>query len=51
MAVAIYLIPPETFKYDDESRQTAGTRWAIWVEEFEIFAVGCGKTDVKQKLN
>lgn len=51
MAVAIHLIPPEAFKYDDESRQTAGTRWPVWVEEFEIYAVGCGITDVKQKLN
>ena len=49
MAVNVSLLGPGEFPYDDESRYTAGTRWPIWIRDFELFLVGSGVEDADQK--
>lgn len=33
------------FAYDDENRTTAASRWAEWIEEFDLYLVAFGVTD------
>ena len=47
--VTISLNCPAAFGYDDESRATAGSRWPVWIRDFELFADGSGITDMKQR--
>ena len=49
MPVSVSLNSPGEFLYDDESRHTAGTRWPIWIKNFELFLVGSGVKDAAQK--
>ena len=49
--VTVSLQCPAAFDYDDESRATAGTRWPVWMEDFNFFVDGTGITDKAQKLS
>ena len=47
--VTLSLNSPAEFHYDDESRQTAGTRWPFWIRDFGVYLDGSGITDDGQK--
>jgi len=49
MAKPIALSQPEPFKYDDESRNSAGARWPAWIRAFETFTVASAIADDAQK--
>ena len=48
-AVSISLNSPAEFHYDDESRATAGTRWPVWIRDFELYLDGSGVSNAAQK--
>ena len=39
----------EDFRYDDESKSTAGVRWDEWIRDFEVYVQASGITSVAQK--
>ena len=43
------LFGPGEFPYNDELRGTAGTRWPIWVRDFELYFEGSGVKDAGQR--
>ena len=49
MAVSMTLLGPGEFPYNDELRGTAGTRWPVWVRDFELYLEGSGVKDAGQK--
>ena len=39
---SVTLTPPPSFPFDDDCRNTAGTRWPIWLSNFEDFLAASG---------
>lgn len=39
---SVYLTPPGPFEFRDDNRVTAGSRWPIWLTEFNTFITASG---------
>ena len=49
MAVAHNISQPDPFQYDLRVRNTAGTRWPIWIAAFDTYIAASGVVDKAQK--
>ncbi|CAB4028116.1 Hypothetical predicted protein [Paramuricea clavata] len=46
-SVSIHPVPE--FNHDSEVGESLGTRWNIWMQDFEMFILASGITDAKRK--